>query len=67
MSRRVRRILLWSITPLLLAVALFALGVLWPLPPATPVLTDHPIAFVGATLIDVEQGTSIPGRPPFGV
>jgi len=53
---------LWSVTPLFLALTLFALGVLWPLPSATPVRTDHPFAFVGATLVDVEQGIPIPGR-----
>jgi imidazolonepropionase-like amidohydrolase len=62
MSRRFRRVALWSMAPLFLAMALFALGVLWPLPPATPVRTGHPLAFVGATLIDVERGTPVPGR-----
>jgi imidazolonepropionase-like amidohydrolase len=62
MSRRARRIVLWSVSPLVLALALFALGVLWPLPSATPVRTDHPVAFIGATLVDVEQGISVPGR-----
>ena len=62
MSRRVRRIALWSTGSLVLALALFALGVLWPLPAATPVVTGHPVAFVGATLVDVERGVSVPGR-----
>ena len=62
MSPRFRKTLLWSLSPLLLAVALFALGVIWPLPEATPVVTDHPIAFVGVTVVDVERGVSVAGR-----
>jgi imidazolonepropionase-like amidohydrolase len=45
-----------------LAVALFAVGVLWPLPSATPIITAHPLALVGVTVIDVEQGIHVPGR-----
>jgi imidazolonepropionase-like amidohydrolase len=62
MTRRTKRIVLWCVTPLLLAVALFFVGVLWPLPSVTPIVTDHPIAFVGVTVVDVERGVSIPGR-----
>jgi hypothetical protein len=62
MSRRIRRVLLWSAAPLLLIVVLFALGVFWPLPAATPVRTTRPFAFVGATVIDVERGAAVPGR-----
>ena len=62
MSRRVRRILLWSVSPFLLVGVLFVAGVLWPLPSATPVTTGDPIAFVGVTLVDVEQGRSVPNR-----
>ena len=62
MSPRFCKILLWSLSPLLLAVALFALGVLWPLPEAEPVVTDHPVAFVGVTVVDVERGVSVPDR-----
>lgn len=62
MSRRVRRVALWIIAPVLLASVLFALSVLWPLPPATPVRTKHPLAFVGATLVDAERGIAVPGR-----
>ncbi len=35
---------------------------LWPLEPARPVHTDHPVAIVGVTLIDVAGGASVPGR-----
>lgn len=62
LTPRARRILLWSLAPPLLAAALFALGVLWPLPEARPAVTDHPVAFVGATVIDVERGAAAPGR-----
>ena len=62
MRRRTKLVVLWGVTPLLLAVALFFVGVLWPLASATPIVTDHPIAFVGVTVVDVEQGISIPGR-----
>ena len=62
MSPRFRKTLLWSLSPLLLAVALFALGVLWPLPEAGPVVTDHPVAFVGVTVVDVERGVSVTDR-----
>ncbi|WP_412061532.1 amidohydrolase family protein [Rubrivirga sp. IMCC45206] len=62
MSRRARRIALWSVAPILIASGLFALGVLWPLPTAVPVVTDHPVAFVGVTLIDVERGLAVPDR-----
>lgn len=62
MSRRARRILLWSISPLLLAGVLFAAGVLWPLPTATPVRTEQPLAFIGATVIDIERGVPLPNR-----
>lgn len=47
MRLRFRTALLWGLLSLLLAVAFFALGVLWPLPTAEPVVTAHPIAFVG--------------------
>jgi len=62
MSRRVRRVVLWIVSPPLIALTLFALGVIWPLPPADPVVTDRPVAFIGAALVDVEDGVSIPGR-----
>lgn len=62
MSRRLRRAVLWGATPLVLVAALFALGVLWPLSDAAPAITARPLALIGATLIDVEQGTRIPGR-----
>ena len=62
MTRRLRRVLLWSLAPPALAVALFFVGVLWPLPAAEPVVTGHPVAFVGATVVDVERGVSVPGR-----
>src|SRR5688572_28309667 len=62
MRHRTKRVVFRGVTPLLLVVALFFGGVLWPLPSATPIVTDHPIAFVGVTVIDVEQGISIPGR-----
>ncbi len=62
MSRRVRRVALWSASLFFLAGALFALGVLWPLPVAAPVVTDHPLAFVGVTVVDVERGVPVSGR-----
>jgi imidazolonepropionase-like amidohydrolase len=62
MRRRLPQALWWSIAPPLLIAALFALGVLWPLAAAAPVRTEHPFAFVGVTLVDVEEGVSVPGR-----
>lgn len=62
MNRRFRRVVLWSAAPLIVLVVLFAIGVLWPLPAAMPVHTAHPFAFVGVTLVDVEQGTAVPDR-----
>lgn len=62
MNRRFRRVLSWSAAPLFALVLLFAMSVLWPLPAAVPVHTAHPFAFVGVTVIDVEQGTAVPGR-----
>ena len=62
MSRRTRRVLLWSVSPVLLIGVLFVWGVFWPLPSATAVTTHHPIALLGVTLIDVEQGRSVPNR-----
>ena len=60
MSRRARRIALWTAAPLLLGLALFALGVLWPLPAAVPVRTASPLAVIGATIVDVERGAHRP-------
>ena len=62
MNRRLRAVLLWTVTPLLLAVVLFALGVIWPLPEVEPVVTDHPVAFVGVAVVDVERGVTVSGR-----
>jgi hypothetical protein len=61
-SRRVRRVAVWASTLVVVPAALFALGVLWPLPEATPVDSHEPYAFVGVTLIDVEQGLALPDR-----
>lgn len=61
-SRRARRAARWIAGAVVAALALFALGVLWPLPAATPVVTRHPVAFVGATVVDVERGVGVPGR-----
>lgn len=62
MSRKVRRILLWSISPLLLASVLFVVGVLWPLPSETAIRAEQPLAFIGATIIDVGRGVPLPNR-----
>lgn len=52
---RLSRIVIWVTAPLVLAVALFTLGVVWPLPDVKPVVNTQPFAFVGVTLIDVER------------
>jgi imidazolonepropionase-like amidohydrolase len=62
MKQRFGRVLLWGVAFVTLVIALFVLGVLWPLPDATPVTSTRPFAFVGVTLIDVERGTAVPGR-----
>ena len=62
MSRRFRRLALWSAAPFVLIAALFAAGVLWPLPEAEPVVTDHPVAFVGVAVVDIERGVTVPGQ-----
>ena len=62
MKRRLWRIALWIATPLLLLLALFTLGVLWPLPKAVPVRTTTPVAISGATIVDVELGGTLAGR-----
>ena len=61
-SRRARRVLLWLVTLPLVVIALFALGVLWPLPEARPERTTRPLAFVGVTVVDVERGVLVPAR-----
>lgn len=62
MSRRLRRVPMWTLALFVLPVVVFALGVLWPLADAAPVNSSEPFAFVGVTLIDVEEGIAIPGR-----
>ena len=47
---------------LLSVIALFVLGLVWPLPSATPVVADRPIAIVGGGVLDVVAGTFTPGR-----
>ena len=62
MNRRLWTVLLWTAVPLFAVAVVFAALVLWPLPEAEPVVTDHPVAFVGVTVVDVERGVSVPDR-----
>ncbi len=58
----IRRIALWIGGILLVAAALFAVGVLWPVPEARPVVTERPVAIVGVSVIDPVRGNVAAGR-----
>ena len=62
MHRRFRTVLLWTAVPLLALGLVFAALVLWPLPEAEPVVTDHPVAITGVAVVDVERGVLVPDR-----
>lgn len=62
MRPRLRTALVWTAAALLTVGLVFAALVLWPLPEAEPVLTDHPVAFVGVAVVDVERGVLVPDR-----
>ena len=58
----VRRGALWAGSGLLGLTALFLVGAMWPVPRANPVVTVGPIALVGVSIIDVDNGTATGGR-----
>ena len=60
--RLARSAALWVGVALLGMIALFVLGVLWPVPAAAPVVSDRPIAFVDVSVLDVVRGTLTAGR-----
>ena len=62
MRRRLRTVLSWTAAALLAAGLAFAALVLWPLPEAEPVVTDHPVAISGVAVVDVERGVPVPDR-----
>ena len=62
MPPRLRTALVWTAAALGAVGLLFATLVLWPLLEAEPVLTGHPVAFVGVTVVDVERGVLVPDR-----
>jgi imidazolonepropionase-like amidohydrolase len=62
LKRLILRAILALVLLLALAIGVFAAGVLWPQDELQPVRTAVPIAFLGATVIDVRTGTALPGQ-----
>ena len=61
-TRRLRRGLAVVGGSLLLAVALFAVGVLWPAPSLAPIRTRAPVAIRDVAIVDVARGVVVPGQ-----
>jgi imidazolonepropionase-like amidohydrolase len=62
MNRRIRRIAKVLGALVLVVVALFTLGVLWPTPGLAPVVTRTPVAIRDVAVVDVARATVLPGR-----
>jgi imidazolonepropionase-like amidohydrolase len=62
MKRILLNVVLAMLALLALAIALFAIGVLWPDAQLEPVRTRAPLAIVGVNVIDVRTGTTLPRR-----
>lgn len=60
--RFLRRAALALLLFLVAVAALFAIGVLWPLARVEPVRTTQPVVIANVTIIDVRNGTTVPGQ-----
>jgi len=52
-------------TSIMVLLALFAFGVLWPADRLEPVRTTYPLAIVHVTVVDVQANRLVPGQTVF--
>ena len=61
-GRSAWRIARWAGALLLFVVAIVAIGVVWPVPQATPVVSAQPLALTDVRIVDVASGVLTPPR-----